>query len=221
MALLERIGTLVRANLNELADRAEEPVVMMKQLILDMENQLLQVKTQVAIAIADQHLLERKRMENLSKGEEFQRKAELALEKGQEPLARAALERRLSHDRLAAGFDQQVGDQQAQVESLKDALRKLEAKLAEARGKCDLLIAQHRRARAVSKAVDAAAALDGTQAGARLRRLEDKVHHADAVSQARADLLQPGSEEQLERLEKEDKIDRMLAELKERKRLTS
>ena len=107
MALLERIGTLVRANLNELADRAEEPVVMMKQLILDMENQLLQVKTQVAIAIADQHLLERKRVENLSKAEEFQRKAELALEKGQEPLARAALERRLSHDQLSQGFDQQ------------------------------------------------------------------------------------------------------------------
>lgn len=221
MALLERIGTLVRANLNDLADRAEEPVVMMKQLILDMENQLLQVKTQVAIAIADQHLLERKRVENLAKGEEFQRKAELALDKGQEPLARAALERRIGHDQLATGFDQQVGDQQAQVESLKSALRKLEAKLAEARGKCDLLIAQHRRARAVSKAVDAAGALDNQQAGSRFRRLEDKIHHAGALSQARADLLQPGSEEQLERLEKEDKIDRMLAELKDKKRLTS
>ena len=221
MALLERIGTLVRANLNELADRAEEPVTMMKQLILDMENQLLQVKTQVAIAIADQHLLERKRADNLGKGAEFLRKAELALEKGQEPLARAALERRLSHDQLEMGFEQQVADQQAQVESLKSALRKLEAKLAEAQGKCDLLIAQHRRARAVGKAVDAADALDGAQAGSRFRRLEDKVHHAGAVSQARAELLQPGSEEQLDRLEKDDKIDRMLAELKDRKRLTS
>ena len=61
MALLERVSTLIRANLNDLVDKAENPETMIKQLILDMENQLLQVKTQVAISIADQHVLERKR----------------------------------------------------------------------------------------------------------------------------------------------------------------
>ena len=64
MALLERVSTLVRANLNDLIDQAEEPEKMIKQVILDMQNQLLQVKTQVAIAIADQHLLEKKKVEN-------------------------------------------------------------------------------------------------------------------------------------------------------------
>ena len=59
MALLERVSTLVRANLNDLVDKAEHPEKMIKQVILDMQNQLLQVKTQVAIAIADQHLLEK------------------------------------------------------------------------------------------------------------------------------------------------------------------
>ena len=57
MALMERVATLLRANVNDLIDRAEDPEKMLKQLVLDMENQLLQVKTQVAIAIADQHLL--------------------------------------------------------------------------------------------------------------------------------------------------------------------
>ena len=56
MALLERVSTLVRANLNDLIDKAEDPEKMIKQVILDMQNQFLQVKTQVAIAIADQHL---------------------------------------------------------------------------------------------------------------------------------------------------------------------
>ena len=60
MALLERVSTLVRANLNDLVDRAEDPEKMLKQVILDMQNQLLQVKTQVAIAIADQHVLAKK-----------------------------------------------------------------------------------------------------------------------------------------------------------------
>ena len=64
MALLERVATLVRANLNDLIDKAEDPEKMIKQVILDMQNQLLQVKTQVAIAIADQHLLEKKQKEN-------------------------------------------------------------------------------------------------------------------------------------------------------------
>ena len=77
MALLERVSTLVRANLNDLIDKAEEPEKMIKQVILDMQNQLLQVKTQVAIAIADQHLLEKKQKENEDKVAEWMRKAEL------------------------------------------------------------------------------------------------------------------------------------------------
>ena len=59
MALLERVSTLVRANLNDLIDKAEDPEKMLKQVIIDMQNQLLQVKTQVALALADQHLLEK------------------------------------------------------------------------------------------------------------------------------------------------------------------
>ena len=162
MALLERVSTLVRANLNDLIDKAEDPEKMIKQVILDMHNQLLQVKTQVAIAIADQHLLEKKRKENEDKVAEWMRKAELAVDKKQDDLARAALERVESYRDLTDSFAQQVADQKAQVENLKTALRQLEQKLTEAQAKADLLIAQHRRARAVGKASDAqiAAATD-------------------------------------------------------------
>ena len=58
MSLLDRVSTLLRANLNDLVEKAEDPERMLKQIVLDMENQLLQVKTQVAIAIADEHLLD-------------------------------------------------------------------------------------------------------------------------------------------------------------------
>ena len=93
MALLERVSTLLRANLNDLIEKAEDPERLLKQLVLDMENQLLQVKTQVAIAIADEHLLERKRKEHEQQGVEWKRKAELAVTKGHDDLARGALER--------------------------------------------------------------------------------------------------------------------------------
>ena len=75
MALLERVATLIRANLNDMVDRAEDPEKMIKQVILDMQNQLLQVKTQVAIAIADEHLLQKKQKENLEKHDEWMKKA--------------------------------------------------------------------------------------------------------------------------------------------------
>ena len=75
MALLERVSTLVRANLNDLIDRAEHPEKMIKQVMLDMQNQLMQVKTQVAIAIADQHLLEKKQKENEEKITDWTRRA--------------------------------------------------------------------------------------------------------------------------------------------------
>src|SRR5258708_12436101 len=86
MALLERVSTLVRANINDLIDKAEEPEKMIKQVILDMQNQMLQVKTQVAIAIADQHLLEKRQKENEEKTAEWMRKAEPPATKKQNTL---------------------------------------------------------------------------------------------------------------------------------------
>src|ERR1039458_1737953 len=126
MALLERVTTLVRANLNDLVDKAENPEKMIKQIILDMENQLLQVKTQVAISIADEHLLEKKQKENEEKVAEWMRKAELAVDKKEDDLARASLLRVESYRELSENFTQQVSDQKAQVENLKSALRQLE-----------------------------------------------------------------------------------------------
>src|SRR5689334_11750157 len=140
MALMERVATLVRANLNDLLDKAEDPEKMIKQLILDMQNQLLQVKTQVAITIADQHLLMKKQQEHHASSEEWIRKAELAVTKGQDDLARVALERSMTARQVADSFAEQVADQTAQVENLKTALHKLDMKLSEARSKCDVLV---------------------------------------------------------------------------------
>src|SRR2546429_6985487 len=101
MALLERVSTLVRANLNDLIDKAEHPEKMIKQVILDMQNQLMQVKTQVAVAITDQHLLEKKVKESQEKAAEWVRKAELAVDKKDDGLARAAIERSMSYRQMA------------------------------------------------------------------------------------------------------------------------
>jgi phage shock protein A len=214
MALLERVATLIRANLNDLVDKAEDPEKMIKQVILDMHNQLLQVKTQVAIAIADQHLLEHKQKENEDKVSEWTRKAELAVSKKEDDLARAALHRVESYRELAANFAQQVGDQRVQVENLKIALRKLEQKLDEAQAKADLLIAQQRRARAVRKAQDARAAIGDSSKSAAFDRMKRKVAHNQAVGQAQTELGADDIEDRLSAIEKEDRIEQLLAEMK-------
>ena len=111
MALLERVATLVRANLNDLVDKAEDPEKMIKQVILDMQNQLLQVKTQVAISIADQHVLEKKLQETEENERQWMHRAGLAVDKKDEALARAAVDRSISYKATAASFRHQVEDQ--------------------------------------------------------------------------------------------------------------
>jgi phage shock protein A len=220
MALLERVGTLLRANLNDILDRAEDPEKMLKQVVLDMENQLMQVKTQVAISLADLHLLERRRNENTRKGEEWMRKAELAVTKQQDDLARVAIERSLGSDRLASSFAEQMADHKAQVENLKSALLKLEGKLSEAREKSELLLAKHRRARAAGHVADAHTNFEEQSVSVAWDRMSDKVNRADAYGQARAELLgeSAGSvEDRFAALEKHEEVERLLADLKTRR----
>jgi phage shock protein A len=217
MALLERVGTLLRANLNDLIDRAEDPEKMVKQIILDMENQLIQVKTQVAISIADLHLLRKKRDEANHEREDYVRKAELAVTKENDQLARAALERSIDAQKRSEAFNEQMNDQKVQAENLKAALHKLEGKLADARAKSDVLIAKHHRARALGKAAEAHLGVDANSASTAWDRMNYKVSRAEALSNARAELLGENVDDQFQALEKQDDIERLLADLKREK----
>jgi phage shock protein A len=216
MALLERVATLVRANLNDLIDKAENPEKMIKQVILDMQNQLMQVKTQVAIAIADEHLLAQKHKENQDNAMEWFRKGEIAVEKRQDDLARPALERALSYRQMGESFEQQLGDQRQQVESLKTALWRLEQKLKEAQAKSELLISRQRRARVLNRASEARAAM-GDGNGATFERMKDKVMRSEAESFAKAELAGNELNERLHALGREDEVEKLLAEIKVRK----
>lgn len=216
MALLERVGTLLRANLNDLIDKAEDPEKLLKQLVLDMENQLMQVKTQVAIAIADEHLLEKKQREHEAAETEWQRKAELAVRKGDDALARAALERSLSHKQMAAAFVQQLEDQKTEAETLKNALRHLQQKLQETRSRCDLLIAEHRRTRVVGRAQQAREAIDKTDRFTSIDRMKARIDGAEARNVASRELMEGDSlEDRFAKLEREEQIDALLNNLKE------
>ena len=219
MALLERVGTLIRANLNDLIDKAEDPEKMIKQVILDMENQYLQVKTQLAVSIADQHMLEKKLKENEDVGKDWMRKAERAVDKSEDDLARAALDRYQTSLRLAQSYQEQVEDQKAQVQTLKNALQKLEMKLDEAKSKRDLLLARHRRSVALGKAARAQAAIGGHSKSATFDRMKDRVNHSESVATAEVELATDDAGERLNRMDRDAEIERLLADLKARRGL--
>jgi phage shock protein A len=211
MALLERVTTLLKANLNDLIDKAEQPEKLLKQLLLDMENQFMQVKTQVAIAIADQHLLEKRRRESLQAQQDWVRKAELALAKNDENLARLALDRSLTAETAARSFAEQIEDQGHQVSLLKTALHNLEQKMSETRAQIDLLIARHRRAK-LAQRTGLAVGQNWEQESA-MRRVRDRVNEAEAVGAGQWAMAETG-ENRLDQLDRDHRIDQLLAQLK-------
>ena len=223
MSLLERVSTLVRANLNDLLLKAEDPEKLARQLLLDMENQLLQVKTQVAIAIADQHTLLNKMKAQQEQQAQWLRKAELAVAKGQDDLARAALERAVSHQRMAEGLAQQHADQTADADNLRSAYTRLQTKLNETRDRVELLTLQLRRNRAAQKAAATQAALPGTSNATRLAHLQATAAEGEAKNYAARMMLAIATAESLderfESLEQNDEIESLLQELKQRQLL--
>ena len=221
MGLLERVSTLIRANLNDMIDRAEDPEKMIKQVIVDMENQYLQVKTQVAVSIADQHMLEKKLREHQDAAKDWMRKAELSVDKNQDDLARAAIERMQTSQRMAGSFQEQVNDQSAQVETLKGALVKLEQKLDEAKSKRELLLARHRRSVSMGKAAKAQSELGTQSKSVTFDRLKDRVSHNEAVANAEVEMVTDEMGERLVRFERDTEVERLLSEMKNRRQLTA
>jgi phage shock protein A len=214
MSLLERVSSLVRANVNDMLDKAEDPEKMIKQYLIDMHNQLIQVKTQVAAAMADEQKLYQRYMDAQSQANDWQHKAELAVQKGEDELAKQALQRRNSFQETADGFKAQYDEQKKEVDILKDSLSKLEGKIQEAETKKDLLIARAHVAdtqqlvHSVTDKANSTSAFDGFD------RMEDKVRQKEAMASASEQLERDPLEDKFAALEKTDDLDRQLAELK-------
>jgi phage shock protein A len=221
MTIVERISTIVRANINDLIDQAEDPEKVINQLLLDMHSQLLQAKTQVAAAIADEKLLYERFQDNLARATEWSHKAELAVDTGEDDLARQALMRRGAFQQTADGFKQQYDEQSNQVLVLKEALGQLEAKIEEAETKKDLLIARSRRATAETEIRTTLAGLDESGALENFDRMERKVDEMEARAGAAGEVESDSVEQRFARLATGRQVERELAALKAKKALAA
>jgi phage shock protein A len=188
MGLFSRLGTLIRSNMNELINRAEDPEKMLNQVLVDMKTQLVEARKQVAIAIADEKRIKRQFDQETTKAADWEKKAMLAVKTGDDDLARAALKRKSDHEAVAEQLSQQWELQKTSVEQLKEALRGLELKIEEAKRKRNLLVSRQKRAEAQQTINDTLANIHGTSAFDTFERMTDRVTQLEAEAEATAEL---------------------------------
>jgi phage shock protein A len=188
MSVFSRLATLLRSNINDLISRAENPEKILNQLIVDMREQLIEAKKQVAVAIADEKKL-RKQLDNeLNVAREWEQKAMMAVRAGRDDLAMQALQRKEQHEELAAEYQKQWEAQAQSAEQLRVALRQLHEKIEEARRKKDLLIARQRRAEAQKKIQETIQGFGDNSAFEAFDRMAEKVETMEAQAEATAEL---------------------------------
>lgn len=188
MGIFSRLGTLIKSNLNELISRAEDPEKMLNQVLLEMQQQLVEAKKAVAVAIADEKRLQKQYNSELDKAKEWERKAMLAVRAGDDALARQALVRKQEHENISGQFQQQWIAQKAAVDKLKDALRLLANKIEEAKRKKNILIARKKRAEAQRTIANTMQGLGDTSAFDTFDRMADRIQLLEAEAEAGAEL---------------------------------
>lgn len=218
MNLLERVLTLLRANLNTVVEKADDPEKILRQLQLDMRNQLVQVKTQVATAIAEGLKLRKRSEERLAEAAVWMRKAEQAIQQGNDDIARTALTRYNDFTRQAQRYQQQQKEQEQLVQTMRSALRQLETKISEVETTLDLLAARKRNALIQQRVYDALNKTGKPQEQEHTAKVQDAVLEAEARARALADLHGRDLDVQLEQLSANQALEQQLDELKAKKR---
>ena len=214
MGLFDRIMRVIRANLNSLVSGAEDPEKILEQAVLDMQEDLIQLRQAVAQAIATQKRTERQCSQAQTTADEWYRRAQLALQKGEETLAREALTRRKSYQDTAEAMRSQIEQQATIVTQLKQNMMKLESKISEAKTKKDLYIARARSAKASQQINDMMGRVGTGGAIAAFERMEEKVLQLEAQSEAVAELGTDDLEQRIASLGEADEVENELAAMK-------
>lgn len=212
MGVLERIESIIKANLNDLLGKTGNPEKILGQLISDMESELADARSQIASTIREGKRLEMLRAENQQLAEQWQRKAVLAVQHGRDDLAREALLRKRSASALAEDYSRECDLHAEVLASLKSALRALEAKIQEARRKKDELVMRKRQAE-VERLLGQDVMADRSLV---FRRMEDRVMSLSAEAEALSEIN--SNSDELTARQREEELEAELAKLKDKMR---
>jgi len=204
MGLLNRTWRVIRANLHSLISDAEDPEKILEQIVNDMQQELISMRQAVAHAIATQKRIERQASQNQAVGEEWYNRAQLALQKGEEEMAKEALTRRKSYLEIAQRLLHQIEQERGMIERLKADMRHLEQKLSEAKTKKDLYIARARSAEASGRIQEMLSGYGSRSSLDAFERMENRVLELEAHSEVTQNLATDDLEKRFAALERED-----------------
>lgn len=216
--IFERISTILRANINDMLDHAEDPEKMINQIIRDMEDAIQEARRQTTEMLAQQKLLEARVADTQKEANDWNRKAELAVQQNRDDLAREALRRSRDYQSQLTVYQQQLADQQALVARLREQLDELESKYESAKRQRDTLIARSRAAKAKEQMAQAQAQMaQAPDFSSDMARMEDKVRLQEARAAASAEMVENKTsvDKEFESLEDPD-IEAQLAAMKTR-----
>ena len=188
MGIFDRLGTMLRSNINDLVSRAENPEKMLNQLVLDMRSQLAKAKQQVAAAIADEKKLQAQAEAEKKQAEDWEKRAMLAVQEGRDDLAKQALLRHAEHMQAAVQLDETWRKHRAETEALKNSLRTLNDKIEEAKRKKNILIARQRRAEAQKRIHETMSSIGDKSAFETFERMSEAIADSERKALASAEL---------------------------------
>jgi phage shock protein A len=216
MGILDRMSRLIRANINDMIDRAEDPEKMLNELLREMDASIRDARVQVANMIAQEKEVEADLQDAQRDSREWERRAALAVENGKDDLAREALRRKRDAESITTVYANQLNAQQETVAKLKQQLKMLEAKYSEAESKRTVLIARHRATRAQRQVTETLTSLPDLDSGSELARMERRIRSEEARNQALGELQGEDLDFQFAELDRDDQIEKELAALKAR-----
>lgn len=184
MAIFQRIGDVLKANINDLIDRAEDPEKMVKQIIIDMEEQLTGATQALGQAMASEKQAQRQLEQAKASSQDWENKAKMALQNGNEELARRALESKVNVDKSIAQFQATYDSISQQTAQMRDNVQVMRGKLDEARARQNLLIARARMAEAQKGIATSISGANSTSAFSKLDKMERKIEGKEAEAAA-------------------------------------
>ncbi|HTE62107.1 MAG TPA: PspA/IM30 family protein [Solirubrobacteraceae bacterium] len=230
-SILGRISQLMRANINALLDQAEDPQLMLDQLVRDYTNSIAEAESAVGQTIGNLRLMEQDHTEDIEAAADWGRKALAASAKADElrqggnaadadkfdKLAKVALGKQIAAENEAKDAEPTIASQNVVVDKLKDGLEGMRGKLNELTAKRDELVARAKTAEAQSQVADALSSIDVLDPTSELGRFEDKVRREEAKVVGQQEIAASTLDSQFESLEDLDKqveVDARLAALK-------
>jgi len=216
MAIFSKLSDLLKSNINDLIDRAEDPEKMVKQIIIDMEEQLQNAVQGLGSVMASEREMLKKLKESQDESKLWEGRARDALKSDNEELAKKAIDKKLEADTSVKQYQKMYDNISSQTEILREQVDLLKKKLTEARARQTMLIARDKVAEARKEVISAVGDLDSSGAFAKMDKMEKKIAEKEAQADAAFDISGMDDEEddEFEEMESKQAADDEMARLK-------